>query len=106
MEHLSIVQDLFESDTVKILLAGVIFSVLTGLMRKSTYKKCFIRMGIGLVIYGLCELYFLVGTQYATAFLCLFAGTFALGFIPGQCICILIVYLRRKQNTYKKGDYE
>lgn len=82
MKYLPVLQELFESDTYIFLLIGLIMSIIIGLNIKEKRKKvtCIFT---SLIIYGICEGFSNISTNYMFEFLLLFIGTISIGSLLG-----------------------
>lgn len=90
MKYLPILQELFESDTVIFLLAGLAVSLaIGGCCRKRI--KAVVSAGISLLVYALCELGVYHAVNYLSEIILLFVGTLAIGcvigFLGGALVC-------------------
>lgn len=82
MKYLPILQELFESDTYIFLLIGLIMSIIIGLQIKEKRKKV-ICIFANLIIYGICEIFSNIPTNYMFELLLLFIGTISIGSFLG-----------------------
>lgn len=89
MQYLSILQELFESDTIIFLFIGIVIAVIVGLCLKKS-KSCFIGIVASVIVYLICELASCVHTNFMLEFILLFVGTAAIGCCIGFMISVLI----------------
>ena len=89
MKYLPVLQELFESDTIIFLLAGIIISVVICLWLKSL-KKYIKGVSVSVITYVICEMVSNIHTNFLLEIILLFTGTFALGCGIGFLVCILI----------------
>lgn len=95
MRYLSILEELFESDTVIILVIGLAAALLLGFGMKS-YKKLGIGAGISLLVYVVCEVFSNLHGTYLMQILLLVLGTAAIGCLAGFGLCALLTAVNRR----------
>jgi hypothetical protein len=94
MKYMPILQELFESDTVIILIVGIVIAVIMGLFLKKQ-KKLLFALITATVVYAICELISNIHTNFMMEIVLLFVGTVALGCCIGFLVSLLIRMLRR-----------
>ncbi len=97
MRYFPVLQELFESDTVFFLIAGMIISVIACLRFKNL-KKCIKGILVSAVIYGSCEIVSNIHTGFLLEIILLFIGTFAAGCAIGFLICTMTGLLKRSKE--------
>ena len=98
MKFLPILQELFESDTIFLLIIVIAIALIIGLRLKD-YKKCRIGISISIVIYCICELLSNFHTNFMFEIILLFVGTVAIGCCIGLIVCPLIKLLRKREKV-------
>lgn len=88
MKYLPILDELFSSDTVIVLLAGVVISLLIGI--KNRDSKSVIEVIICGIIYAVCELLSNIRTNYFIEIILLLIGTVSLGGVIGSGVSLII----------------
>lgn len=96
MGYLPILDELFSSDTVIVLLAGVVISLLIGVMNRD--KKSSIEVIICGAIYAACELLSNIRTNYFVEIILLLLGTAALGGVIGSAVSLIIGAFRKHKR--------
>ena len=96
MHHFPILQELFQSDSVIILLIGAVIGAVIFCTAKEP-KKISQGLIISIIIYATCEGLSNIRTNYFLELILLFAGTAALGAAASAVICMIIK--RRQQAT-------
>ncbi|HBB20063.1 MAG: hypothetical protein IJ170_00265 [Ruminococcus sp.] len=87
MRYLPILEELFNSDSVFFLMIGFVIAIMIGAAAKRR-KIAVIALAASAAVYGLCELFMNIGTNYLSELLLLVVGTAAIGCIIGNLICI------------------
>ena len=95
MKYLPILEELFQSDTIILLLIGFIVALLLGLKLGNKKKVC-IGVGVSFFIYIVCEILSNIVYNYLASFILLFAGTFAIGSLMGCILNFIIILVKRK----------
>ena len=95
MKYLPILQELFESDSLFFLIAGLIVSLIFASRIKSR-KNLMISTGCSLLLYVLCEAASNLHTNYAMELLLLIIGTAAIGSAIGFAVMLIILPLIKK----------
>ena len=90
-----ILDELLSSDTVILLLIGLVFALVIGVALK-TVKQNRIGVGINLAVYLGCEALSNLRTNYLIELVALLVGTIALGGLIGFLIGLLIARIRKK----------
>lgn len=92
MKYLPILQELWESDTIAILIIGAVMAVTAG-AKFTDHRKCIKGMAGSIILYLICELLSVKHTNYLAEILLLFLGTAAIGgcigFLAGFLIHLL-----------------
>jgi chromate transport protein ChrA len=97
MQFLPILQELFESDTVRILIVGVVIAVLLGLFWKEQ-KRITAALIVSAVVYAACELLSNLRSNFLIEIVLVFVGTAALGCCIGFLASLLFSILRKRNN--------
>lgn len=95
MDNLPILQELFESDTVIILLVGIVIAAVIGLRLKNT-KKCIIGSVGAAAGYMVCEAASNIRTNFMLEIILLFIGTFTMGCFIGFIISYILLKYRAR----------
>lgn len=98
MRFFPILDELFSSDTVIILLIGLVVSGFLGILIKNT-KKSLIGLVVCLIIYAISELLSNIRTNNFVEIILLFVGTLAIGGALGFLISVIISMRRRKEEA-------
>jgi hypothetical protein len=96
MKYLSILQELFNSDTVIFLIVGIVIAVIIGLYLKKQ-KNLMLALITSVVIYAICELIENIHTNFLIEIIFVFVGTVALGCFIGFWVSLLIRKLMRNK---------
>lgn len=99
MRFLPVFQELFQSDSIIIMLVGLIFTVLIGIKMNDT-KKNLICLVSSFVLYVVCELVSNIHTNFMSELIFLFAGTLAIGGVIGFLISTLVVKVRKRTISF------
>lgn len=87
MKYLPIFQELFESDTLILIVIGIVIAVIVGL-RLKTQRKCIMAVVASVVTYVICEAASNMHTNFMVELILLFIGTVAIGCCIGFIICL------------------
>lgn len=99
MNFFPIFQELFESDSMIIMLIGLVFAGIIGIKMNNTRKNV-ISLVSSFVLYVVCEWFSSVHTNFMIELILLFAGTIAIGGVIGFLISILVVKVRHNVQLH------
>lgn len=99
MNFFPIFQELFESDSMIIMLIGLVFAGIIGIKMNNTRKNV-ISLVSSFVLYVVCELVSSIHTNFMIELILLFAGTIAIGGVIGFLISILVVKVRHSVQLH------
>ena len=95
MRYLSILDELFSSDSAVFMLIGLVIATIIGIKMKNT-RKNIIGVAICLVTYVICEIVSnIIGMNYLVEFIALFVGTIAIGGFIGFIIGLIVSKVRK-----------
>lgn len=97
MKYLPILQELFESDSIIFLLAGMVVSAFVA-SRINSRKNLMMSAGFSLLLYVLCEAISNLHISYMTELLLLVVGTAAIGSAIGFAVMLIILPLIKKRK--------
>lgn len=94
MNYLPILQELSESDTIIILLIGLVVSLLLG-FRTSDNKKIMVWMIASIIVYAVCEAVSNIRTNFLLEIILVLLGTVAIGSFIGAVVRLIIVKIKK-----------
>ncbi len=94
MNHFPILQELFESDLVILLLISMAAAFLFGIRKPGKPLRLLLPLGF----YLLCEFAAQLPGSYTLEIIALFLGVIALGCFLGSAVCHIIRVLRRRSG--------
>lgn len=103
MKYLPIFQELLESNSIIIMLIGLVFAVFIGIKINDT-RKNIISLISSFVLYIICELISNIHTNYMIELILLFVGTIAIGGIIGFLISIVVMKARKQKHVRNFRD--
>jgi uncharacterized membrane protein YccC len=98
MNHLPILQELFESDTRLFLIVGISIAVVMRMFLLNR-KSVIYALAVSVVVYAVCELLSNVPTNFLVELILLFVGTVALGSTIGFLVSCFIGRVRRGKDS-------
>ncbi len=93
MNHLPILQELFESDTVIFFLIGLAVAAIAGILMKK--KRMILPIALSILVYVICEAVSNIHTNYLVEMILLFVGTIALGAFIGSIVALVVQKVRK-----------
>ena len=97
MRYFPVLQELFESDTVIILLIGAALGAAVSCMIKEPRRIGRLLIGSA-ALYALCEVISNFRTDNLLEILLLFAGTAAIGAALSSIVCLIIYRIKNREN--------
>lgn len=97
MNNLSILQELFESDTVIFMIIGMVIAIMIGLQMKRQRMHVFAII-ISIVVYAFCEFVSNLYANFSLAFILLLIGTISIGCCIGFVICYFFRWLTKRKD--------
>lgn len=94
MRYLPIMGELLSSDSIIIMLIGLVVATMIGIKLKST-KKNIVGLGISFAIYVISEIISIIRSIYLLEIILLFVGTLAIGGIVGFLIGLIVSKIRK-----------
>ena len=94
MRWFPILDELFSSDTVVLMIIGVVIAVCFGIKKKEP-GKLKIGLIVSALVYACCELLSNFHTNYMLELILLFAGTIAIGSVIGFLIALIAAGINR-----------
>ena len=99
MRYLPILGELFASDTIIFLVIGFVIFAFAGIRMRSL-KRNLKGVGVCFAIYAVCEVLSNIRTNNLLELILLFAGTIALGGIPGFFVGIVVSGIRKTMRRF------
>jgi hypothetical protein len=97
MNHLPILQELLESDTLFFLIIGISIAVVMRMFLLNRKTEVY-ALAVSAIVYAVCELLSNVHTNFLVEIILVFVGTVALGGCMGFLVSCFIGRLRRTKN--------
>jgi uncharacterized membrane protein YczE len=99
MNHLPILQELLESDTLLFLIVGISIAVVMRMFLLNR-KTVIYALVVSAIVYAVCELLSNVPTNFMVEIILVFVGTVALGGTIGFLVSCFIGRLRRRKDSH------
>jgi uncharacterized membrane protein YczE len=98
MNHLPILQELLESDTLFFLIVGISIAVVMRMFLLNRKTELY-ALAVSAVVYAVCELLSNIHTNFMAEIILLFVGTVALGGCIGFLVSCFIGRVRRGKDS-------
>jgi ribose/xylose/arabinose/galactoside ABC-type transport system permease subunit len=97
VKYLPVLGELFTSDSVRLLIVGIVIAVAVGFFLK-TRKSFVISIAVSIAVYAVCELVSNIRTNFLVEIILVCVGTAAIGCVIGFAVGLLIRVLRGRKN--------
>lgn len=96
MKYLPILDELFSSDLIYIVLIGIGVAIICASVKRYS-KKNTIAMIAAFLVYIICELMCNIIYNFLLTFILIFIGSFALGFSIGSLVIRIIISIKNRK---------